>query len=203
MNPFLERRIQGTGRQLIGISGTLSSGKDALSDHLTKEHEFMHVSTGDVLRAIARRLYNVETPDRDLLIKTGADLRAENGPGVLVQRAIEAYKPKHDWFRGGLIVSGLRALGEAAEIPAQTGRLVYVDAPVEIRYERYVTRGRADNVPDLGIFQQQERRELEGHVPGGPHLLAVQAMADVYLDNSGSFDDYMVEAHDKLNIPIY
>ena len=38
---------------IIGLSGTFASGKDTLAHHLVQVYNFMHISTGDMVRAVA------------------------------------------------------------------------------------------------------------------------------------------------------
>ena len=68
---------------IIGLSGTFASGKDTLAHHLVQKFNFLHISTGDMVRAVAESEYgNIERPT---LVKTANELREKRGPGVLAE----------------------------------------------------------------------------------------------------------------------
>lgn len=106
--------------KLAGLPGTLGAGKDTGAEHLAQWHGFLHVSTGDILREEARR-YGLDT-DRNTLIDIGVSLRREYGSqGALIIMAIERWQAQRERYLGGLVVTGMRALGEAEEIPVWEG----------------------------------------------------------------------------------
>ncbi|HET9098696.1 MAG TPA: AAA family ATPase [Candidatus Saccharimonadales bacterium] len=190
-----------TSSQLVGLTGTLNAGKDTAANHLVNNHGFMHVSSGDVLRAEAKRqgLPN----DRNTLIEIGVRLRKEYGNvGALVIKGVEQWQEQKEAYLGGLVVSGLRILGEAQEVHAQGGKLVFIDAPVEERYRRMVARQRdAEAEKTLEEFMEHERYELEGL--GGsdrPHLRAIQAISDIRLDNSGLPELFIASLDESLGL---
>jgi dephospho-CoA kinase len=77
--------------EVIGIAGTLSSGKDTLAEYLVENYGYTHVSTGDMVRAEAmKRFGNIERPTLQIV---GPALRAESGAGVLVAKALEQPRP--------------------------------------------------------------------------------------------------------------
>lgn len=171
--------------RLLGLSGTLGSGKDTASDHLVREYGFMHVSTGDVIRAEARqRGFDTERPT---LIELGKELRAAHGMGALSIKGIEQWQERREEFLGGLVVSGLRSVGEAGEIQLQHGTLTFIDGPPEIRYANIQERDRQDGLfSSYAAFMEHERLELHGLLgPDSPNLRAVQAIADIQIWNPG------------------
>jgi adenylate kinase family enzyme len=60
--------------KLVGISGTFCAGKDTAANHLVEKYNFLHVSTGDVLRAKAAE-QGRDITDRRVLIETVVELR--------------------------------------------------------------------------------------------------------------------------------
>lgn len=192
--------------RLIGISGTFASGKDTAAKYLVEEKNFMFVSTGDVLRAVADK--EGLSHDRATLIEISVRMRKEYGSlGALVLKGIEQWKEQRDKYSGGLVVSGLRIIAESQEIKNQNGLLLFIDAPDAVRYERMkqraITEGRTielENVNNLEEFIQSEVTEMQGL--GGeerPNILGVKNIADVVIQNDGSVDQYI----EKLNNAIF
>lgn len=191
------------GSRLVGLSGTLGAGKDTAARYLTEKHGFMHVSTGDVLRAEASR--QGKDHHWGTLIEIAVAMRQAYGSiGALVLKAIEDWEPQRAAYAGGLVISGLRVTGESAEVQTQGGQLVFVDAPVELRHRRILDRQRdvADNV-DLPTFIEREREQLEGlGGPDRPHLRAVQAIADIVIINDGTPDQLKSMLDGRLGLDI-
>ena len=180
----MNRFAMGSTSKLVGLSGTLNAGKDTAAQYLVSEHGFMHVSSGDVLRVEAARQGRDDS--RPTLIEIGVELRKQYGTlGAIVIRGIEQWQEQREAFAAGLVVSGLRVVGEAQEVKDQNGKLVFVDAPVEERYRRMVARSRdAEANMSFEEFVAHERVELEGlGGPERPHLRAVETISDVVLHN--------------------
>ena len=182
--------------KLIGLSGTFCSGKDTAASHLVKHHNFMHISTGNVLRDEATKTGS--NHQRETLIEIAVRLRKEYGSiGALVIKAIDQWEEEREAFCGGVVVSGLRVLGEAQELTLQAVTLVFVDAPAEVRFDRQrkraINTGRVvDTVNTLEEFIQSEKPELEGlGGPERPNLRAIRSIADIQIWNDGTEGDYL------------
>lgn len=183
----------------MGIAGTLNAGKDTGAEHLVQRHSFMHVSTGDVLRTEASR-YGLGT-DRNTLIDIGVKLRREYGSqGALVIMAIEQWQDQRERYMGGLVVTGMRAIGEAAEIPARHGKLIFVDAPIETRYKRMVARQRdAEATQTMEEFAAHDHLEFVGvpDDPTRPNLSAIKAISDRVIFNDRSDTELLFSSIDR------
>lgn len=197
-NYFLDMSVfsKATSPKLAGIGGTFCSGKDTGSRYL-EERGFMHVSCGDILRAEATR--QGRDHERPTLVEIGVELNRQYGSlGARVLKGIERWEESRDQFLGGLVVSGLRVVGEAEEIQFQKGTLIFTDAPVRTRYERAKARaieeGRTVELGGVGSvedFIESERAELEGlGGPERPNLRGVEAIADAVIQNVGTRAEY-------------
>jgi dephospho-CoA kinase len=175
---------------IIGIAGTLSSGKDTLAEYLVANYGFHHVSTGDMVRAEAMKRYG--DIERSTLQIVGPELRAEGGAGVLVQKALKQPRP--------VIITGIRAIGEAKALKAAGGILLFVDAYVEIRYERMKKRTRdAESTKTFEQFAQGERAEVAaGQNDEDYNQVVIQNMADKTINNSGDYETFYKVALDFL-----
>jgi len=168
--------------KIIGISGTFSSGKDTLAEYLIENYNYNHVSTGDMVRKEAKKRYgNIERPTLRIV---ATELKKEGGASVLVKKALDEPKP--------IIISGIRAIGEAKTIKEAGGVLLFIDAYIKIRYERMVKRARdTEAVSTLEEFMNSELKELAvGNKDEDYNQITVQNMSDKTINNSGNLEDF-------------
>lgn len=166
-------------KQLLGLGGTFASGKDTAADYLASEHGFTHVSTGDMIRREATR--RGQDNSRDNLVMLGNELRETYGSGVLVERAIEEFKQSNR-----LVISGIRVVGEAEALKSAGGKLIFLDAPIRLRYDRLRARGRIGDEHTLEDFIADERRELASKKDTNQNINGVRSLADYELRNNRS-----------------
>lgn len=142
-------------------------------------------SLSDIVREAAAQ--SGLEPSRDNLIATGVALRAAEGPGVLAARILPrlASRAVVDSIRGPAEVAVLRTL------PAFI--LLGVDAPMPLRFERSVLRGRLGDGATLQEFERQEERENAGSETG-QQLRRTLALADRVLVNDGTISDLHARA---------
>ena len=177
---------------LIGISGTFASGKDTIAEFLVRDFGFTHVSTGDMVRKVATEKYG--SIERPVLVKTATELRYANGAGALVEEALKESRP--------LVITGIRSMGEAKALKAAGGILLFVDAPVEVRYQRVKSRQR-DNETELTLQQFQANEEKEMYA--GPNdedfnIRGIGEMADIHVENTLPLDEYVALVYRKLGL---
>ncbi len=191
--------------RLVGLSGTFYAGKDTAADFLVGNYDFMHASTGDILRQEAD--LRGKDHQRNTLIEIGVELRKEYGSlGALVIKAIEQWERERGKYPGGLVVSGLRLVDESLEISNQHGKLLFIDAPVELRFERAKEstrqgKNKHDLPNNLESFIEAEKIELEGL--GGkerPNLRGVQAISYMTIWNNGTLEEYYGQVLDVLEL---
>lgn len=176
--------------ELIGIAGTFASGKDTVAHYLEKEYGYTHVSTGDMVRETAMRERG--SIERPVLFETAQAHRREFGAGAFVQKALDSPRP--------LVITGIRSLGEANVIKQNGGVLIFVNAPLEIRYERMKARHR-DNETELTLeeFSANEQKEWHsGESTADFNLRDIAELADFVIDNGHSMEDFLDEVRDKL-----
>ena len=178
--------------QLIGIAGSFASGKDTIAHYLAEDFSFTHVSTGDMVREVAQAERG--SIEREILHEVADEHRHRDGAGAFVNHALEKPRP--------LVISGIRALGEANALKAAGGTLIFVDAPVEIRYDRMKARHR-DNEVELSIEQFHANEEKEWHTGDGDadfNLRDIKAMSDIVIDNVMPLDDFIKNVYQKLSL---
>lgn len=184
---------------IIGLAGTFASGKDTLANHLVATKKFMHISTSDMVRAVAEAEYG--NTERPTLFKTANETREKRGAGIFAELALDKFKEENKYE--GIVVSGIRSLGEAGAVKKAGGKLVFVDSPMEIRYERIQARQRAneENLTFEQFKKSEEDEELTVHDnPYVQDLTGVKEMADILLFNEGDVAAYLADAEQKLGL---
>ncbi len=165
---------------VIGLVGKNGSGKTTVSKRIQdnyggKEHRF-----SQILMDILDRLYLPH--ERTHLQNLGKSLRAELGPDVIVN----AFKKDLEKDQSDvLIVDGIRYENEVALLKSfENSCLIFVTAPLEIRYERCVTRGeKGEEKMTYEKFLENEEAETEKRIE------MIGKGADYVIDNSGTLDE--------------
>src|SRR5215813_2010764 len=120
---------------LIGLTGRNAAGKGEVAQYLEKK-SFYYYSLSDAIRDEIRSR-GLE-PNHELLIRVGNELRQKYGADVLAERVLAKVEDdKHyiiDSIRNPAEVQAFRA--------AKHFRLVRIEAPPEIRFQRMLDRGR-------------------------------------------------------------
>ena len=185
---------------IFGLAGTLNAGKDSLGNWLQEEHGFLHVSTSDMIRAMKRRQFG-DGPEGEL----GRNdpfihrLRAEKGPGLLIDAVYDEWSARIAEFPRGCIASGIRAIGEAERVHELNGVIIFVDADPKIRYERSQQRLRdaSEAGKTFEEFMATERSEFDVDPTDKSvqNLGAMKAMADIVIENNaGSLEEFIAQA---------
>jgi dephospho-CoA kinase len=173
-----------TGRRLVGLTGTNASGKGEAAAFFVA-HGFAYFSQSDVIRE--ELLRKGLEPTRDNLIREGNGLRQRFGPDILARRVL-------DKVTGDSIIDSIR---NPSEIEYWRGQenfvLLAIDAPVEVRFQRAVSRGRDESAGSLEEFQAKENQEktLDRKAQ---QLETCMQMADFTILNDGTLKEF----HNKL-----
>ncbi len=164
---------------IIGLTGTNGSGKTVAADRLRRKGFEVH-SLSDVIRdeLAARSL----APTRENLIAEGNRLRADFGPAVLAQRISRRFRPDQNY-----VVDSIRTPQEVHALREWGGfRLLHLDAPIRVRYQRVCDRG-GERVPaSFEEFVEQERQELASTDRSRQQLCATSELADETICNDGT-----------------
>ena len=137
---------------IIGLTGGNASGKGEAASYL-KSKCFEYYSLSDILREDAESR-GIEL-SRDNLIRLGNELREKKGPSILADLVAKKIKNKNncviDSIRNPFEIKALRKLNDFT--------LIGIDAPVEIRFKRAISRKRQSDPETLEEFVEKERRE--------------------------------------------
>jgi len=176
---------------LVGIAGTNGSGKDTLGQILADNYGYLFISVTDILRDELKRR---DLPlSRKNMRELSAEWRRQYGLGVLVDRAITLYGDNTHEYKG-LAIASIRNPGEADRIHELGGRVVWLDAPAEIRFKRIQAnrnqRGVERSVDDERTFEQfldDERAEM--HSSGDQATLSLSGVkdkSDIFIENKSN-----------------
>lgn len=164
---------------IIGITGTLGSGKEAVVECFLKKG-FNHLSvSGFLTEEIKRRGLVV---NRDSMVAVANELRKNNSPSYLAEKLYE----KTRMNIGDYLLESLRNVGEINFLRKKGNfYLIAVDAPIETRYQRISKRkSEKDNVT-YEQFLKDEEREMHPKYPHEIDLPSCIKLADFQIDNSG------------------
>jgi len=167
---------------ILGVAGPNGAGKGVVVGYL-QERSFYPLSLSDVIRDELRAHELDETRER--MIDTGRALRAAGGPGVLAERLVEKLLPDRNY-----VIDSIRHPAEVEVLRrASPGfRLLWIDAPLETRFDRLRVRGRRGDPDSVEELRRLEGRELGSDDPSAQQLLAVRDLADFPLENVGSLE---------------
>ncbi|MGM0770530.1 MAG: dephospho-CoA kinase [Halobacteriota archaeon] len=170
--------------KIIAFVGMPASGKSVASD-VVKEQKIDVVNMGDVIREEVKAR-GLEPTDAN----TGAvanDLRNREGMDAVAKRCV----PKIEAFGKDLVVvDGVRGIAEVTFFKDRFGEdftLVFIDAPLEMRFERVSNRGRSDDMTDIEALKIRDEREL------GWGLAEAIKVADITVENTSTIDEFRQE----------
>lgn len=186
--------------KIVGIAGTNGSGKDTVASLLAQRYGFLPVSVSDLLRDECRR--RGLPVERENLRSISAEWRREGGLGVLVDKAMEAYKAAGKAYKG-LAVGSLRNPGEVERVHELGGEVVWVDADPNIRYERIqrVNRGRGgEDNKTYEQFLAEEKAEMQHSGDAATlNMSGVQALCDTTILNESDQDTLIAQLQRQFN----
>jgi dCMP deaminase len=165
---------------LIGLTGRNAAGKGEAARYLQKK-SFYYYSLSDVIRDEIRA--RGEALTRERLIIVGNELRQKHGAGVLAERILAKIEDDKHY-----IIDSIRNPSEVGAFrEAKHFKLIRVDAPPEIRFQRILSRKRESDPRTFEEFVALENREAEGD-DTSQNLVKVEMMADHALINDGPLE---------------
>lgn len=174
-------------QEIIGVAGTNGAGKDTLSIVRERHHNILTINLGQMLR---NSLSSDITPTRETLSNHSQELRQKMGNGVLSILALKEYAAQkgEDTTLNGLTINSVRHPDEARVIQEAGGIVVWVDAPIEARYDRIqkgrLAEGRPEDHVSFEEFRRQQEREMDSQDPTRVNLLATRGVADITMENT-------------------
>lgn len=181
---------------IIGLTGTLSSGKGIVAEFLKKKG-FVYLSLSNELREIAKEK-KIELT-RENLQNLGNQLREEQGTGILAELARE--KIKNQKYTKA-IIDGIRNPAEIIELrKIKNFFLISVDAPLGIRFNRIVERSRESDPKTWDDFLKVDARDQREENEKGQQVRKCMEQANFKLINDGSFvntENKVVDLYEEI-----
>ena len=172
--------------KVIGLTGTIGSGKEVVKEFIKKKYNCYTVTLSDILKAELQK--KGKTLDRTALQDLGNEMRKKYGNHILAMLAVE-YLGRD---KQAIIIDGIRNLGEVDYLKKKFGndfKLVAIDAPQEIRFQRIVTRGGEDPKVWEEFVKSDERDQGVGELEHGLRVKDCINVADYTIVNDGSLED--------------
>jgi dCTP deaminase len=183
---------QGRFPLILGVVGTLVSGKSEITERLIMDRGFLHLSLATIVREETKRRGLPTTANN--LQNVGNSMRQTYGSAVLVHRL----RPRMEAMPGGsyLVLTGIKNIVEVRELRKWPNFvLLAVDASPEARFDRARQRGRPGTPDTEAEFRVLDERDRGiGEMEWGQQVDACIEEADFVLDNNSSLD----ELHERL-----
>ncbi len=170
--------------KLIAFVGMPASGKSEASA-VARNLKIPVVSMGDRVREEATR--RGLPPTDENIGSTGTALRREGGMDAVAKRCVPEIMKHMDEV---LVIDGIRNIEEIHFFKKQFGmdfKLVAINAPFQMRFERVKKRSRSDDMVSSGELKRRDEREK------GWGLDKAMDFADIKLNNTGSIEEFQEE----------
>ena len=183
--------------KIIGLTGTIGSGKEVVREILEKNFNAYTVVLSSLLKEDALKKQGIKIT-REIQQNLGDELRKQYGPEILAKIAVSFMQKDKDM----LIIDGIRNPGESDFLKTKFGdsyKLIAVDAQQKIRFERTVKRGRPTDPKILEEFVKLDDREQGKDEPDyGLQIRKCIEMADIVLQNDGSLEEFQKKVTDVI-----
>ena len=177
-------------KMIIGVVGKIAAGKTTVAKFF-EEKGFCRVSCSEPLMDLLT--HNVSSyswipelpektePTRERLIEFGKYLKDKYGGDILIRLAVD--KKRHC---KNTVIDGVRSREEIEAIKRLGGKVIYVEARPEIRFERLVKR-KASKDRDIKSFEDfMAVDEAEERLY---HTSKLKGLADYVIVNEGTLEE--------------
>jgi len=167
---------------LIGVTGLIGSGKNAVSDYIIDKHHYKHIDFGDIVRDFSTSIG--KTHKREDLRETRRIFTQKYDLKFFGEQVVKRIK-ENKWER--VVITGIRYPEDIEPIKKKFGHdmiLILVEAGERVRFERIVKRNSVRDPKTFTEFMEEESREITLF-----NFSGVFAYADHRIDNSGTKED--------------
>jgi dephospho-CoA kinase len=177
---------------IIGIAGTIGSGKGTVVAYL-KQKGFKAYSSSGILKEILTERGHPHT--REYMADLAEELLASYPGGVLSLSLERARKEGAEDF----VLEAIHRMSEADFVRRMGGKILGVDADMRLRYERTVARSEGEkDAVTFEQFEESSAREDEGKRHLTSNIRSVIDTADAIVLNNGSLEDLHAEIEKAL-----
>ncbi len=179
---------------IIGIAGTIGSGKGTVVEYLSEKKGFAHYSSSGLLKEMLEA--KGEFVDRDAMARIAREIRKEDPNGVpkLTYERLKKDNPPN------AVMEALHTIGEAEFVRSIGGIILGVDADVAVRYARITKRGSVKDGVSFEKFAEQAKREDDGGSDASGHnIRGVMRNADYTIVNNGILEELHAQIEDVFS----
>ncbi|MEO2151481.1 MAG: AAA family ATPase [Thermococcus sp.] len=175
---------------IIGVVGKIAAGKTTVAKFF-EEKGFCRVSCSEPL--IDLLTHNVSDyswipelpekaePTREKLIEFGKYLKNKYGGDILIRLAVDKKRNCEK-----VVIDGVRSREEIEAIKRLGGKVIYVEAKPEIRFERLMRRKASK---DKGIETFEDFKEMDDAEERLYHTSELKGLADYVIVNEGTLEE--------------
>jgi dephospho-CoA kinase len=175
--------------KIIGITGTLGSGKTTVKDFFLSRFSYSFVSLSDIIKEELQK--EGKELKRENFIEKGNELRKKYGNQILVEVATLTLPERIE--KQFLIIDGIRNPEEVEFLRKKFGKdfvLIAVDAPKELRFKRLLERGKEGDPKTFEEFLKIDEADLGKNQPEyGQNVEECLKLADYLIINDGSINE--------------
>ena len=183
--------------KVIGLTGTIGSGKDVVRETLEKKFDTVSVRLSDLLDTNELKKRGIKIT-RDIQQDLGNGLRQKYGVHVLAKLAIDLMKKTSEIK----IIDGIRNPGEVDFLRQQFGedfKLIAIDASQQVRFERVVKRNRDIDPKKWEEFIVVDERDQGKDQPEyGQQVRKCIEMADAIIQNDDTLEEFKRKVEDAI-----
>lgn len=174
---------------LLGVTGTNGAGKGVFVAYLKEHYGASHYSVRDFL---VQSLEEKGLPTDRPAMRALANSIRNNEHGAYI---IEALCKQAQQDPGIVIIESVRNPMEIDFLKRWNAKskLVAIDAPQELRYQRATERSSSTDAIDFQTFQAQEASEWVNDDPKAQQVGVCMQRADITLMNAGGLHDFQHE----------
>jgi len=175
---------------IIGIVGKIAAGKTTVAKFF-EEKGFCRVSCSEPL--VDLLTHNVSDyswipelpekaePTRERLIEFGKHLKEKYGGDILIRLAIDKKRNCKS-----IVIDGVRSLEEIEAIKRLGGKVIYIEARPEIRFERLLKRKASK---DKAIKSFEDFKAMDEAEERLYHTSRLKSLADYVIVNEGTLEE--------------
>jgi len=174
---------------IIGILGEKLAGKDSVAEYLIKTRGADHIKASHILDELLQVLGLPVTRRNE--IDAGRGMETVFGPHIIG----EAIKRRVQESKGDkIVINGLRLKDQFEDARKLGAKIIYITAPVELRYERFKQRRqkKEDGQQTIEEFIAQDKEWTEVGIP------VLGTLADYKIENTGSLEELYKKVDDIL-----
>lgn len=177
-------------KTILGFAGELACGKGTATKYVTEKYSGSSHRFSTMLRDLLDRLYLPQSRKNMQSIST--DIRKSFGEDIMAKVMFEDVKND---VHEVVVIDGVRRPADIKYLKQLPEfKLIYIETPIDKRYERIVKRD--ENPDDSTKTLEQFKKDQEGEADS--LILGLKDKADFVIDNNRTLDDLFVQIDEIL-----